>query len=125
MSEPKYTKMKLWFDKVSAFHEGYCSGNECEYEVQEKAKTKIIDIPLYLLGKYDEEGEIPVTDNLRMAYMFSYDRKRTHNVFTSGWCTTPPTEDERLLFAMSHEECNKDVYVLMRIELISKHLLVE
>lgn len=114
------TKMKLYFDKVLIFHDGYCSGTECEYETEDNSKIVISDIPLEWLGKYDEENEIPVTDELRMKYVYLYsdERSRKYNGGLSGFCEKPKTDDPRINFIINHWVCNENTYLLTKIEIL-------
>lgn len=120
------TKIKLYFDKVSLFHEGYCSGTECEYEIEDNSKIIILDIgdmPQELLEKYQEykdDDEIPVTYDLRMKYIYLLSEKRNqiYQGGLSGFCDKPPTNDERINFIIKNWLCNENVYLLTRIELL-------
>lgn len=118
-------KLKLYFDKLSVFHEGYCSGAECEYEIEDNSKTIILDvrdvldvieISPELLEKY--EDEIPVTYELRMKYMYSEERQQNYKGGLSGFCDKPLTNDERINFVLENWVCNENVYLLTRIEIL-------
>lgn len=116
------TKMKLYFDKVSIFHEGFCSGAECEYEIENNSKTTIVDIreiPQDLLDKYKDEDEIPVTYELRMKYLLSEERNQKYQGSLSGCCDKPPVNDERINFVLENWVCNQNTYLLTRIELLA------
>lgn len=105
----RYTKMLMEFDNVMAYHDGYCSGAECEY-IENDSVEKTIDIPENLLGFYDDMGEIPVTSELRKKYSY------TKGVYYgSNYCDRPETTDAR--FNMI-SECNVEHYVLTRITLV-------
>lgn len=112
--------MKLYFDKISIFHEGYCSGAECEYETEDDSKVVITEIPFEWLEwlEYEKGDEIPVTDDLRMKYLYSEERKRFCNVGLSGYCEKPTTDDPRINFIINHWVCNENAYVLTRIEVL-------
>lgn len=114
------TKMKLYFDKVSMHHEGSCSGAECDYEIEDESKTIIVDIPPEFLGKYDEEGEIPVTDKIRLKYMYEMSEERDNNYKggLSGFCEKPVTDDQRILFMIENWVCNENTYILTKIEIV-------
>ena len=118
------TKMKLYFDKVSIFHEGFCSGAECEYEIENNSKTMIVDIReipeelLYKYKEYKDEDEIPVTYDLRMKYLLSEERDQKYKGGLSGCCDKPPINDERINFVLENWVCNENTYLLTRIELL-------
>jgi hypothetical protein len=113
------TKMKLYFDKISVFHEGFCSGAECEYETENNSKTMIIDIPPELLEEYQEyDNEISVTYELRMKYLLTEEREQNYKGGLSGLCDKPPTNDERINFVLENWVCNENAYLLTRIELL-------
>jgi len=112
------TRIKLYFDKVSIFHEGYCSGAECEYEVEENSKTMIIPMPPDLLGKYDDDDEIPVTHEWRMKYKISEERCMSYKGGLSGFCEKLPTNDQRIQFIIDHWVCNENTYLLTKIEVL-------
>ena len=93
-----------------AEHDGYCSGAECEYNIEDMSTTKIIDMPEEMLGLYDDEDdEMLVTDKLRKKY--SYDNER--NYIGSNYCDKPETNDERLKEISC---CNTDYYILCKIK---------
>ena len=117
--------MKLYFDKISVFHEGFCSDAECEYEIEDNSKIviiNIIDIPPEILEKYEEykyDDEIPVTYELRMKYIYllSEERDQKYKGGLSGFCDKPLTNDERINFVLENWVCNENTYLLTRIEL--------
>lgn len=114
------TRMKLYFDKVSMYHEGFCSGAECDYEIEDESKIMIVDIPPEFLGKYDDEGEIPVMDKIRLKYMYEMSEERDNNYkgCLSGFCEKPVTDDQRILFIIENWVCNENTYILTKIEIV-------
>ena len=119
-------KVKLYFDKVCIYHEGFCSGSECEYETEDNSKILIFDIKEIkeitpeLLEKYKDEDEIPVTNELRMKYVYSLseEREQKYKGGLSGFCDKPFTNDERINFVSENWLCNQNTYFLTRIELL-------
>ena len=113
-------KIKLYFDKVSLFHDGYCSGAECEYEIEDNSKTMVV-VDKELLEKYQGEDEIPVTHELRMKYIYSLSEERHDQKYSlSGCCDKPPTNDDRINFVLENFcVCNENTYLLTRIEVLA------
>ena len=111
--QPRYNKMELHFDEVSQVHDGYCSDADCEVQINDNCKTKIMDLPEEWLGLYEEDGEIPVTDVLIRKYMWM--DYHPNDIFGSGYCYKARSEDSRLEYVNT---CNTLYYILSRIELV-------
>jgi hypothetical protein len=107
--KPKYTKMKLTYDSVGAYHDGYCSDAECEYTIQDKILTKTVDIPDKLLGLYDDNDEIPITNKMKNRYNFN-----NENYSGSNYCYKGDIYDDRL---NEIKECNTEYYIVREITL--------
>ena len=111
--KPKYYYMKLYFDDIVAYHDGYCSDSECEYIINKNYKIKKVNIPEEKLGIYDNDcknGEINVTDELREQYSYI-----DGNSDGSNYCKKPDTDDVR--FKMITECCVNN-YILTKIKLV-------
>ena len=113
---PKFTKMEISYDYAGAFHDGYCSGAECELQSTENAKTKIVDLPDELLGLYededkDEDLEIPITNKMRQKYEFEND---ISHYGTSGYCDKPESDNPIFNKVVC---CNTEYYFINKIVL--------
>lgn len=110
---PKFNKMKIFYDCAGAFHEGYCSDEECELKLEESVINKIVDLPEKLLGLYEEkddfdEIELPITKNLRKIYEFKIEK----NNVGSGYCYIPDSDIE---IFKNVNTCNTEYYFINRI----------
>lgn len=75
-------------------HDGYCSGNECEYTSKEKVivipvPQRYQDAPLGLLTEIDQE----VWNQILPGPV-----KEERSYHQSGWCSNDPEADKRRLF---------------------------
>lgn len=117
--KPKYTKMKIYYDCAGAYHDGYCSGAECELDFKENNMIKIVDLPENLLGLYEDELEnneedeieIPVNKKMKRTYEFDIDQGGS---LGSGYCDMPDSDIPIFKNVIS---CNTDYYVINKIVL--------
>jgi hypothetical protein len=107
---PKYIQMMLIFDDVMAYHEGYCTDAKGTFVVADQMIIKTTYIPDNMLGIYDDDGEIIVTEQLRKEYSYT-----KGECYGSGYCDFPETDDPR--FNMI-KECNVNNYILIEIKLV-------
>jgi len=112
--KPKYQKMEITYDCAVAYHDGYCSGAECELKSTENAITKVFDLPDELLGLYEDEDddlEIPITNRMRKKYEFNND---ISHYGTSGYCDKPDSDNPIFNNVIS---CNTEYYFINKIQL--------
>jgi hypothetical protein len=106
--KPKFTKMKITYDCVGAYHNGYCSDAECEYDIKDNVSTKIVDIPDEMLGLDDE---ILITNKMKNKYNYN-----NENYSGSNYCIKGDRYDDRL---NEIKECNTEYYIVSEITLIN------
>lgn len=104
-------KLLITFTVVDIGHDGYCSGNECEYD--EHIETRVIDMPMGFLYRAGDELLPEHLVALRNRYELTDDYCWDNNG-KSNYC-----EKNNFPHEYSDIPCNTRTYFIKRVEVIS------
>lgn len=101
-------KLQLTYDVIILQHDGYCSGDECEFK--KSVIIEYVDVPYEFKKKYFKYEEIPL-DVIDESYLY----KKMELEVGSNYCDRTYVPDK-----YKNYECNTTHYELKSVMIVEK-----